>query len=77
MTELREGLITALTKKYEAQSAEAKINIEVLLNNQVGVAEHPGVIETIDGELHKLAEAEDKLLMLNENFVAPPTPKVV
>jgi len=74
---MRENILKALIAKYEAAVAEHKVNIEVLLDKQVGVAEHPGIIETIDAELHKLAEAEDKLLNVRQHFVSPPAPKVV
>lgn len=77
MKELRPGLVKALQQKYEAQASEHKMNIEVLLENQVGVAEHGGVLETIDAEMQKLAEAEDKLMMVNAHFASKPAPKVV
>ena len=76
MKELRETLVSALLSKYQAQVAEHKANITVMLENGVGVAEHPGIIETLDGELAKLAEAEDKLTNVKQ-FVTPPPPKVV
>jgi len=77
MKEMREPLIEALVAKYQAQIAEYKVNINVMLENGVGVAEHPGVIETLDAELGKLAEAEDKLLNVTNHFVKPAAPKVV
>lgn len=77
MADFKEGLVAALKAKYEAQVAESKVNIQVLLSNGVGVAEHPGMIETLDVEVTKLAEAEDKLSMVNKHFVSPPAPKVV
>ena len=77
MKEMRETLIEALVAKYQAAIAEHKANITVMLENGVGVAEHPGVIETIDAELHKLSEAEDKLLNVTNHFVKPAAPKVV
>ena len=77
MKELKETLVTALVAKYQAQIAEYKANITVMLENGVGVAEHPGVIETLDAELGKLAEAEDKLMNVTNHFVKPAAPKVV
>ena len=74
---LSEVLVNALVAKYEAQVQEHKANITVLLENRVGVAEHPGTIETLDAEVAKLAEAEDKLGTVRKNFVLPVTPKVV
>jgi hypothetical protein len=77
MKELRETILQALIAKYQAAIAEHKANITVMLENGVGVAEHPGVIETIDKELELLSEAEDKLLNVNNHFAKPVPPKVV
>lgn len=77
MKELRETLIEALIAKYQAAIAEHKANITVMLENGVGVAEHPGIIETLDAELEKLSEAEDKLLNVTNHFAKKPAPKVV
>jgi len=77
MADFKVGLVAALKAKYEAQIAESKVNIQVMLENGVGVAEHPGMVETLDLEVTKLAEAEDKLSTVNKNFVSPPAPKVV
>ena len=75
MKNLRENILAALIARYNASIAEAKVNIEVLLESHVGVAEHPGTVETIDGELAKLAE--DKLANIQKSFAAPIPPKVV
>lgn len=77
MADLRDNLVSALKAKYQAQILESMVNIQVLLETRVGVAEHPGLIETIDTEISKLAEAEDKLGTVNANFVLPIPPKVV
>lgn len=73
---IREILVNALITKYEAQVAEHTANIAVFLEHGVGVAEHPGTVETIDAEIGRLAEAEDKLATIR-TFVIPAAPKVV
>ena len=73
---LKEVLVNALVSKYEAAVAVHSANIMVMLENGVGVAEHPGTIETIDGEVGLLAEAEDKLSTVR-SFAASVPPKVV
>ena len=50
-----------LIRKYENEIDRAKYNIENLINNQVGVAEHPDILETVEVELRKIAEASDLL----------------
>ena len=42
------------------------MNVEVLLENGVGVAEHPDVMETIEKELAIIAEYDDKLSVLKK-----------
>ena len=73
---LKEVLVKALVSKYESAIAVHSANIMVMLENGVGVAEHPGIIETIDGEVCLLAEAEDKLSTVRR-FAAAVPPKVV
>ena len=41
---------------------------EVFLENPVGVGEHPDIIEAMDTQMHRIAEAEDKLLVLEKYF---------
>ena len=61
--------ILALKLKYEAEIEEYKVDIENYLDNSVGVAEHPHLIESLDGLIAKLANAEDKLQSLISNFL--------
>lgn len=50
-----------LINKYENEIDMAKFNVDNLINNPVGVAEHPDLLETIETELRKIAEASDLL----------------
>ena len=54
-------MLNAIIKKYEAQIAEAEATIDIYLNNSVGIGEHPQHIEELDKLFGKIAEAEDKL----------------
>ena len=63
---MREIIINALRLKYKGVMAEAQANIEIYLENPAGIGEHPELLAAIDSELHKLAEARDKLLEVNE-----------
>ena len=58
----------ALEDYYKGQVAKYKANLSVLLNMHVGLAEHPDIIETLDEQLGKLAEADEKLEMLRKHF---------
>lgn len=58
---MREILIDALVKKYEAEIAEHKATLNIYLTNPVGIGEHPQHIEEMDKLIAKIADAEDKL----------------
>jgi|TARA_B100001094_G_scaffold181820_1_gene176183 hypothetical protein len=66
--DIRKNLFRALELKYEADKQVAKANLDVLLEYQVGVADHPKFIETIDKLLKDYAEASELLTILQENF---------
>jgi predicted sugar kinase len=68
MSNYRERLVKALIKFYEGGIEAHKMNIEVLLGSHVGLAEHGDIIETIDQEVQKLVDLEDKLESLRRNF---------
>ena len=62
-------MIEALQKKYEAEIAFAKANIQVYLDNPAGIGEHPDLVSAVDEQMTKLAEAEDKLESLQKNYL--------
>ena len=55
------NILDALQKKYEAQMSTAEANLKVLLENPVGVGDHPDIVETIEKEVEKIADAHDKI----------------
>mgnify|MGYP005713446441 CR=1 FL=1 len=66
--DIRESMIKALRKKYEADIEEAKTTAEVYLQRPVGIGEHPQFIEEMDKQLEKMSNAEEKLTTLNKHF---------
>ena len=62
------SIVKALKKKLEGDIERSKVNISVYLNQSVGIGEHIDIVETVEKELTKLAEAEDKLETLFNNF---------
>ena len=65
--DIREAMIKALRKRYEAVIEEAKATAEVYLHRPVGIGEHPQHIEEIDKLLQKIVDASEKLKEL-KNF---------
>ena len=64
--QLRDDLIKVSKLQFEALIEKHRMNVEVLLENGVGVAEHPDVMETIEKELAIIAEYDDKLSVLKK-----------
>ena len=65
---LKETLISAARKHAEAEIEVHKANIEVYMQQVVGIGEHSDIIETIQKELDKMAAATDRLEMLDKHF---------
>ena len=60
----KEFILKALRYNFKGQIDRHVANALVLIENPVGVAEHPDTIETIENELNKIAEYHDKLKMI-------------
>lgn len=65
---MREKIVNALEQHFKAHIEKHKVNVEIYLENVVGVAEHPDVMESIENELAQIAEYQDKLDMLKKYF---------
>ena len=68
MIELREDIIKALVQKFEGEISAHKVNVEIMLENTVGVGEHPNITETVESEFEIIASYEDKLAVLKKYF---------
>ncbi len=65
---MREQMLNALRAYYTGQISKHKMNIENLITNSVGVAEHPDHIETISKEMRLLADYDEQLQMVDKYF---------
>ena len=63
---MQESIIQALKNSLEASIDRHKVNVSILMSNNVGVAEHPDLLHTIEDELVKIAQYKDKLEALSE-----------
>ena len=64
-----EPIITkGLIKYYEGIIALAEANIKIYMNQSVGIGEHADILEAVDGELEKIASAQDKIDVLENHF---------
>jgi|TARA_B110000046_G_C12994362_1_gene399371 hypothetical protein len=61
-------LLNALIKRLEGDIAIAKANVNVYMKNSAGIGEHPDIVESIETQISKIAEAEDKINAINTHF---------
>jgi|TARA_B100000424_G_scaffold85011_1_gene63562 hypothetical protein len=64
----RAKMIDALKSHAQGHIDKHKMNVEVYLNNSVGIGEHPDVLEAIEKELAVIAQYMDELEVLNRYF---------
>ena len=65
---IRELTLDALTAHAQGHIDKHVANVEILLSNPVGVAEHSNMLETIEEELKIIAEYDDQLSVLSTYF---------
>ena len=65
---MRTDLINASKLHFKAHIEKHRVNIENLLENPRGVAEHPDIMDTIEKELEIIAEYDDTLNVLIKYF---------
>ena len=65
---MKKQLVNALKTKYDADYQMHKANLDIYLNNPVGIGEHPDIIEAVEKELDLIAQYDDQLEMMNKYF---------
>ena len=63
---MKEAILKALEARYEAKIAEADATMKIYLEKSVGIGEHPQHIDEIDKLIETIANAEEKLEVLEE-----------
>ena len=66
--EMKAQLTKAARMHAEGELERAKTNILVYMNNSAGIGEHSDIVEAIQGELDKMAHAEDRIEILKKYF---------
>ena len=65
---MREMLLSAIKSYYVGHINKHIANIEVYLRTSVGIGEHSDIIESIDKEIEKIAQFDDRLAMVRKYF---------
>jgi len=63
---MKEAILKALEARYEAVIAEADATMKIYLEKSVGIGEHPQHIDEVDKLIETIANAEEKLQVLEE-----------
>ena len=58
---MKEQLVSALKTKYDADYQMHKANLDIYLNNPVGIGEHPQIMEELRGQIQLLTDARDNI----------------
>jgi len=64
----RNRVLKASKQYFEGAIAKHVANVEVMLDNTVGVGEHSDIIETIEKELDEMARYQDHLDIIKKYF---------
>ena len=59
---------TVLNKRYEAEIADAKYKIKCYSEHELVIPEHPDITAEVDKLLQKIAEAEDKMAVMELHY---------
>jgi hypothetical protein len=74
---MRKQILKASRLHFQAHIEKHRVNVENLMNNTVGVAEHPDILDTIEKEIEIMAEYDDKLEILDKYFFGKTDKEVI
>ncbi len=72
---MRDELLKASRLHFRAHVEKHRINVENLLRNSQGVADHPDIMDTIEKELEEISKYNDLLEVLDKYFNLIPIEK--
>ena len=69
MVNLRDNILNNQIVYYNGLIAKHSQNVEIYLNSPVGIGEHSDVMSAIDGEIAAIAQAHEKIEIINHYFL--------
>ncbi len=69
MVNLREKILRAQINYYQGLICKHQQNVEIYLNQPVGIGEHPDVMGAIDQEINSIAQNHEKIAIINHYFL--------
>ena len=65
---MRDKIKESLIAHAEGHIKKHIANVEIYLNNSIGIGEHSDILETIEKELEMIAKYDDQLHVLRKYF---------
>ena len=69
MINLREDILKNQIMYYNGLIAKHQQNVEIYLNQPVGIGEHSDVMSAIETEITAIAQAHEKIEIINHYFL--------
>ena len=66
---MREQLIRALLAHANGDIQKHVANIEVYLNNPVGIGQHSNIVDAMEEEINMIAKYQDQIDVINKYFL--------
>ena len=66
---MRADILANQITYYNGLIEKHKQNVEIYLNNPVGIGEHPDVMAAIEAEITSIAQAHEKIEVINHYFL--------
>ena len=69
MRNLREDILKSQINYYNGLIAKHQQNVEIYLNQPVGIGEHPDVMAANESEIDNIAKAHERIEVINHYFM--------
>ena len=69
MINLRDQILKSQLNYYQGLICKHQQNVEIYLNQPVGIGEHSDVMTAIEKELDKIGDAHEKIEVINHYFL--------
>ena len=69
MINLREDILKNQITYYNGLIAKHQQNVDIYLNQPVGIGEHSDVMSAIETEITAIAQAHEKIVVINHYFL--------
>ena len=69
MINLRDDILKSQINYYQGLICKHQQNVEIYLNQPVGIGEHSDVMSAIETEITSIAQAHEKIEVINHYFL--------